>query len=647
MLSECKWYYIKSEIPRLLKHTLQQCIFTDSKQGLLSNPLMLHCHPEESCALTAFLQIYGQMLSSNFTSELIRNRKSKDNLVKFIVEDLLLNPKDEQKNPAVFEQYSIGMHLMQEMFTSLDNIIAVESVYAMTSKILCHLNRVGRDSNKGSSSITAATEGVATSTKSPSSPNRIGTAGASIIIDEHSFRHFYALQTLNCIGGISERWYGFRPKSRDLSSPWRIPRAIFDGIACYKPPCLKEPEAQKLCSNDCNVVMNPTSTAKKSLLSILQEGWKSSGKIREFFTSRHRSFCRPSKEWKSWGRPGSPYSEVAKMSDGMMVDSDDDAKMKVEAHDGNRRLGNRQMVIQLVNKLEGILKATSEDISTFRITRNPRVFTDKKFREKCEASRFRHVKFEPEAGISLMVDYGVKTGLILPKENVRLKHVNCMSKFLHHFVPAIGNLDWFAALVYLMHCHLDENLSGSVEAQQGWGGNALRTLELLKACPCSVFLWPEYGAMYSAVINGNKSDQQRRCVDSFLLQLAHFVYIIGEKETPQAFAALSISGVSLINVVTTWTRHCFINHLDISEIMAYILFPLRFGADYQVYFIVALLKHLEEDIKRSSWKFAIDELLLQNPIVGFDPVNEFASMKELEKTYRSFVIGEMHKFAEE
>ena len=81
--------------------------------------------------------------------------------------------------------------------------------------------------------------------------------------------------------------------------------------------------------------------------------------------------------------------------------------------------------------------------------------------------------------------------------------------------------------------------------------------------------------------------------------------------------------------------------------MAYILFPLRFGADYQVYFIVALLKHLEEDIKRSSWKFAIDELLLQNPIVGFDPVNEFASMKELEKTYRSFVIGEMHKFAEE
>ena len=75
--------------------------------------------------------------------------------------------------------------------------------------------------------------------------------------------------------------------------------------------------------------------------------------------------------------------------------------------------------------------------------------------------------------------------------------------------------------------------------------------------------------------------------------------------------------------------------------MAYIFFVIQFGADYQVYYIVALLRHMQDGIKQQSWKFAVDELLLQNPIVNFNPLEWLGYMKELEAKYRKIIFLEM------
>jgi hypothetical protein len=49
-------------------------------------------------------------------------------------------------------------------------------------------------------------------------------------------------------------------------------------------------------------------------------------------------------------------------------------------------------------------------------------------------------------------------------------------------------------------------------------------------------------------------------------------------------------------MVVHWTKQCFWSVLDWPEIVTYICVCILYGIDYQVYFCVALLRHLQQDI---------------------------------------------------
>jgi hypothetical protein len=49
-------------------------------------------------------------------------------------------------------------------------------------------------------------------------------------------------------------------------------------------------------------------------------------------------------------------------------------------------------------------------------------------------------------------------------------------------------------------------------------------------------------------------------------------------------------------MVIHWTKQCFWSVLDWPEIVTYICVCILYGIDYQVYFCVALLRHLQQDI---------------------------------------------------
>jgi hypothetical protein len=49
-------------------------------------------------------------------------------------------------------------------------------------------------------------------------------------------------------------------------------------------------------------------------------------------------------------------------------------------------------------------------------------------------------------------------------------------------------------------------------------------------------------------------------------------------------------------MVIHWTKQCFWSVLDWPEIITYICVCILYGIDYQVYFCVALLRHLQQEI---------------------------------------------------
>ena len=49
-----------------------------------------------------------------------------------------------------------------------------------------------------------------------------------------------------------------------------------------------------------------------------------------------------------------------------------------------------------------------------------------------------------------------------------------------------------------------------------------------------------------------------------------------------------------------WLRECFLNVLDLPEIINYIALTILFGIDYQVYFVIALLRFSERAILQAA-----------------------------------------------
>ena len=132
-----------------------------------------------------------------------------------------------------------------------------------------------------------------------------------------------------------------------------------------------------------------------------------------------------------------------------------------------------------------------------------------------------HDNVDIEPGISLLVDYGIKTGLIIPKKDKVNNHILSMRKVLLHCRTTRGNVDWFAALIYLLHGHLDESSNTPIAEQKDWGTFAQFFLEKFEAYPFSLFLWPEHGARFSTFCA--EKEYRHQNTDIFLLQLAHIL----------------------------------------------------------------------------------------------------------------------------
>ncbi|CAM4756822.1 unnamed protein product [Rotaria magnacalcarata] len=188
---------------------------------------------------------------------------------------------------------------------------------------------------------------------------------------------------------------------------------------------------------------------------------------------------------------------------------------------------------------------------------------------------------------------------------------------------AYPGFDWFATSVFLlMGC----------DDVRSW--RWLRTFSLI--LPAG-FLW--HARLFNTPFVSTEMNLYG--LHPVYVAAGHCVELIVEQEMPPVFAAFRMSGFAISHMVVHWTKQCFWSVLDWPEIVTYICVCILYGIDYQVYFCVALLRHLQQDIIYQHSSRNLLPFLKTHQIRGFSMRNSIEYMVSLEKKYRAIVTPEL------
>lgn len=229
--------------------------------------------------------------------------------------------------------------------------------------------------------------------------------------------------------------------------------------------------------------------------------------------------------------------------------------------------------------------------------------------------------------IKLLIQYGCNLGLLRDEEkdtkqfillSTNIKHILLNQQYTSLHENTLKTLhtdsycfDWFIGIIFIL-----------------MRGEAQKTYTLLTAFSTqllSIYIWinrvhKSKLLPHDIVMTG--------CNWALTNTLHNLEYIL-KTEIPSVHTALHVSGVSIGTVCCVWIQQCFLNFLDLEEICGYILTVLVMGVEYQIYFIVCILKHLQEDILQYTQENNLMYYLLEKPIRGFQVRDWIQYMKEL------------------
>ena len=81
------------------------------------------------------------------------------------------------------------------------------------------------------------------------------------------------------------------------------------------------------------------------------------------------------------------------------------------------------------------------------------------------------------------------------------------------------------------------------------------------------------------------------------LQLSQLFCMMLQKELPLLHAALVQCGLHAGHMVSMWHEQCFVDIIGMSDVVCYITMGLTLGADWLLYFMLAVMKQQERDIR--------------------------------------------------
>eukprot|EP01116_Phalansterium_solitarium_P002645 TRINITY_DN12794_c0_g1_i1.p1 TRINITY_DN12794_c0_g1~~TRINITY_DN12794_c0_g1_i1.p1 ORF type:complete len:142 (-),score=20.59 TRINITY_DN12794_c0_g1_i1:120-545(-) len=124
---------------------------------------------------------------------------------------------------------------------------------------------------------------------------------------------------------------------------------------------------------------------------------------------------------------------------------------------------------------------------------------------------------------------------------------------------------------------------------------------------------------------------------SRLRMLAHVVELIVELELPLVHNSFLLSGLPCSQVAMLWLTQYFLNFLDWPEISNFVALAVVLGADFQVYFCVAILHHLQSGVLESASHGVLGPFLAERPIQSFRVGDHLDFLQSLQLRHRPLV----------
>jgi len=201
--------------------------------------------------------------------------------------------------------------------------------------------------------------------------------------------------------------------------------------------------------------------------------------------------------------------------------------------------------------------------------------------------------------------------------------LNCVRK------DTEAGFDWFLATVFLM-------TSGNVERTYNF-------LSSFSSLLSSAFVWTQ------------RTHCSKLLPQSFILSgilpvysvSCHNIELILQLELPHVHSAFRMSGCSPAQICQQWLNQCFWNYLDWPQICLYVTICVVFGADYQVYMCIAILRHLQHELMQQMQDKNLLIFLKEEPIRQFVLRDHLDYMQQLQKKFRDTVLTDMHSILNE
>ncbi len=193
--------------------------------------------------------------------------------------------------------------------------------------------------------------------------------------------------------------------------------------------------------------------------------------------------------------------------------------------------------------------------------------------------------------------------------------------------------DWFTSSIFLFH-------KGDYDSTI----NFLYNFHFLET---SAFLWPVRLFANQHLL---PTVYTRNGINILLSTTCHYIEFILKLEEPVIFSAFRMSGLAPSQICLHWLKQCFWNYLDWSDIVVYLSICIVFGIDYQTYFCLALLKHLNQKLLTNNTSQKIMQhhtdkdlqfFLKENQIENFKIQSHFDFMLEMEKKYRKYIFADL------
>lgn len=143
--------------------------------------------------------------------------------------------------------------------------------------------------------------------------------------------------------------------------------------------------------------------------------------------------------------------------------------------------------------------------------------------------------------------------------------------------------DWFSSTIFLMN-------KGDLNA-------TLKFLFSFHNLQVSSFVW--YVRLFSndALLSNVYT---KNGINILMSTTCDYIEHILKIELPLIFSAFRMSGLAPSQICSQWLKQCFWNYLDWPDIVTYLCVCIIFGVDYQTYFCISLLKHLNQTFESNN-----------------------------------------------